>query len=100
MIVVDTNVIAYFVIQSEHTTQAENVLRRDPEWAVPKLWRSELRNVLLMYIKGNLLDLAGAIEKMNEADHIIGELEFEVDSARVLELAANSGCTAYDCEFI
>ncbi len=27
-------------------------------------------------------------------------LEFAVDSSAVLELAATSGCSAYDCEFV
>lgn len=100
MIVVDTNVIAYFVVSSEHTTNAENVLRKDSEWAVPKIWRSELRNVLLMYIRRNTLDLDGALEKMDEAVRRVAGREHEVDSARVLELAHSSGCTAYDCEFV
>ncbi len=100
MIVVDTNVIAYFVISSEHTITAENILRKDSDWAAPKLWRSELRNVLLMYLIRKTLDLDGAFEKMNEAVLRVAGREHEVDSARVLELASSSGCTAYDCEFI
>jgi predicted nucleic acid-binding protein len=100
VIVVDTNVIAYFLIQSEHTTLAENVMLSDLEWTAPRLWRSELRNVLHLYLRRGELDLEGAIDKMHEAESIIGDSEHDVLSSRVLELAHMSGCTAYDCEFV
>jgi len=46
MIVVDTNVIAYFWLPGEYTTFAERALNKDNEWAAPILWRSEFRNIL------------------------------------------------------
>ncbi len=100
MITVDTNLIAYFFIRSEHTALAEAVWQKESRWNAPRLWRSEFRNVLNLYIRRNALDLDGAVEKMSEAENIIGEREFDVDSRRVLELAKWSGCTSYDCEFV
>ena len=35
-----------------------------------------------------------------EAEALIGQPEFPVDGAAVLELALASGCSAYDCEFV
>ncbi len=100
MIVVDTNLIVYSLIESEHTALAEKVLEKDSEWSAPVLWRSELRNVLLLYMRRDELDLEGAVEKMNEAERILADSDYLVDSPRVLELALRSGCTAYDCEFV
>lgn len=100
MIVVDTNVIVYFYVQSEHTTLAEEVMRTDSAWAAPRLWRSEFRNVLNLYLRKGELDLKGALEKMQEAERIIADNEYDVLSSRVLKLCHESGCTAYDCEFV
>ncbi len=46
MIVVDTNVLASLYLPGEHTTAAEILLTRGPNWAAPILWRSEFRNIL------------------------------------------------------
>lgn len=100
MIVVDTNVIAYLVLRNEHSALADSVLETDPIWSAPKLWRSEMRNVLALYVRQAALKLDDAIKGMNKALQVIGDNEYDVDSARVLELAHASGCTAYDCEFV
>ena len=49
MIVVDTNVIAYLFLEGEHTQEAEEVLKIDPDWvSTTRLWRSEFRSVLAL----------------------------------------------------
>ena len=55
MIVVDTNVIAYFYLPTEHTPLAEKLMMQEPVWAAPILWRSELRNVLALYLRKKAL---------------------------------------------
>ena len=57
MIVVDVNVLAYLLIPGKHTGSAERLLEADAHWAAPRLWRSELRNVLATYLRSNLLQL-------------------------------------------
>lgn len=100
MIVVDTNVIAYLFLQGVRTRQAEAILRRDAEWAAPYLWRSEFRNVLALYVRQRILSLDDAQSIRQEAETLMQGGEFEVSSADVLALAASSGCSAYDCEFV
>lgn len=36
----------------------------------------------------------------SEAELVLTNNEYQVDSLAVLKLAAESGCSAYDCEFI
>jgi predicted nucleic acid-binding protein len=100
MIVVDSNVVAYLYLPGEFTAAAEKLLQREPEWAAPLLWRSELRNILALYMRQRLLTFERCFEIQREAEALLSDNEYDVDSFDVLELARDSGCTAYDCEFI
>jgi len=100
MIVVDTNVIAYLYLPGDRTASAESLFREDSEWSAPLLWRSEMRNVLATQIRVGRIELNGAQSIQTEAEQLLDGREFAVDSAEVLQLAAESGCSAYDCEFV
>lgn len=100
MIVVDTNVIAYLYLPGNHTAKSEALLRRDPDWAAPLLWRSEFRNILSGYLRRGDLTFEQACRLQAEAEDLLNGGEHEVDSQRVLELARDSDCSAYDCEFV
>lgn len=100
MIVVDTNIIGYLFLSSEHSLLAERALIKDREWAAPILWRSELRNVLALYMRKNLIKLEHARHIMDGALELLRSREYEVSSYEVLRLASESNCSAYDCEFI
>jgi predicted nucleic acid-binding protein len=101
MIVVDSNVIAYcFISTPKFTEAARALLVSDQNWNAPLLWRSEFRNILLKYVRANLLSLSDATQLQLEAEDLMKNTEFHVDSEQVLELANQSGCSAYDCEFI
>ncbi|MBN1406945.1 MAG: type II toxin-antitoxin system VapC family toxin [Calditrichaceae bacterium] len=60
MIVVDTNVIAYLFFQGDYSKNAVALLKYDPIWIVPFLWKSEFRNVLTLYIRQGNLSLEDA----------------------------------------
>lgn len=100
MIVVDTNVVAYLLIDGQHTSAARATLARDPEWAAPMLWRSEFRNVLSLYLRKGELSLRQAVTLQEAAEELLVGREHAVGSAEVLALAHESGRSAYDCEFV
>ncbi len=100
MIVVDTNTLAYLFIPGKHTSQARQALKKDAGWLAPLLWRSEFRNILASYLRQNLLALSQALQMMQAAEDLMRGGEYEVASIKVLNLAAQSGCSAYDCEFV
>jgi predicted nucleic acid-binding protein len=100
MIVVDTNLIGYLFLSAERTAQAEMVLKRDPNWVAPLLWRSEMRNVLVNYMRKGILTWEDCLEIMDEATELMRGGEYEIVSADVLRLASRSKLSAYDCEFV
>ena len=79
---------------------AELVLRADPEWHAPLLWRSEFRNVLAGCLRRGMLSLDTCLEIVEGAEIQMRGREHAVGSTEVLSLAHDSGCTAYDCEFV
>lgn len=100
MLIVDTNVIAYLYLPTNYTKYAEALLKKDPHWAAPILWRSELRNVLSLYLRKEIIDLDTAFEIQYQAEDLLKDGEYEVISTSVLTLTNTSSCSAYDCEFI
>ena len=100
MIVVDTNVIAYLLLPSEWSAAAEALYQADPSWATPVLWRSELRNILTGYVRRGALSLESAVELQHAAQEMLCANELNIESRNVLQLAQQSGCSAYDCEFV
>lgn len=100
MIVVDTNVLAYFYLPGKHTAAAEAVFLKDPEWVAPRLWRSEFRNVLATYMRGRVLTFDEAVRTYRRAESLIADGEYDVGAVEVLRLASESGCSGYDCEFV
>jgi predicted nucleic acid-binding protein len=100
VIVVDSNVLLYLYLPGEYTANAEALLKQDPEWAAPVLWRSEFRNVLAGYLRRKALSFEQACALQEEAEDLMGGSEFELDSQAVLALVRDSDCSAYDCEFV
>jgi len=100
MIVVDTNIIGYFFLDSDFSAQVEKAYQKDSHWAAPLLWRSEFRNVLAGYIRQKILTLADANQIMAEAETLLRGEEYTVNSTDVLKLVSDSSCSAYDCEFV
>jgi len=100
VIIADTNLIAYLLVPGQFTSAAEAVFKKDPVWAAPLLWRSELRNVLWLYVRNGQKSVTDVLQVMRTAESLMFGHEFQVDSAPVLALAAQSMHSPYDCEFV
>ncbi|HSK89124.1 MAG TPA: type II toxin-antitoxin system VapC family toxin [Anaerolineales bacterium] len=99
MIVADTNLIVYLFIAGDQTMLAQKVLVKDPYWIVPPLWRSEFENVLAAHIRRGM-SLIEAKRIMEDAVETLENRQIVPSYGSVLELIAESDCTAYDCEFV
>ena len=100
MIVADANLIAYFAIHTVHSPLAEAVCAADAVWVAPLLWRSEFRGTLVKYMQHGGMGFELAIASLRVAEETIAGREYAVDSRKVLELAVQSKCSAYDCEYV
>ena len=99
-IVVDTNIVAYYWLPGVHTENAVALRQRTGDWLVPRLWRSEFRNVLARYLRAGTIGLDQARALIRSAEAELVDCEREVDSTAVMDLVAASACSAYDCEFV
>ena len=99
MIVVDSNIVAYLLIEGDRTDAARRALVKDPEWIAPSLWRSELRNLLMGYLRSGAMTLDSALTVVSLAEARVAT-PTAPETRSVLELALRSGCSAYDCEFV
>ena len=100
MIVADTNLIAYLLVEGPFTKEARAVYEKDPDWVAPSSWWSEFRNVLVLSLRRGIMSFTEALEVIEDADLLMGGKDRDSPSFRILRLAADSGCSAYDCEFV
>ncbi len=100
MIIVDTNIIAYLHVNGKFTTLALQLLEKDSTWVAPPLWQSEFRNLLLNYIRHNIMSIEDAIDLMEDALLTMQNRELIPSNELIMTLAANSSLSSYDCEFV
>ena len=100
MIVVDTNVIVYFLLGEELGTDAEQLFKQDPEWAAPVILMSELRNVLLGFVRQGGMGPDQAKAMSDDVGAILGDRTATVAGDQVFDVALECGLTAYDAEFV
>jgi predicted nucleic acid-binding protein len=99
VIVVDTNVVSYFILPGPDIGLAREAARRDV-WCAPLLWRSEFRSVLASQMRQSGMPLVAASEAMMRAERLLWGREYSARSSTVLNCIARSQRSAYDCEFI
>lgn len=100
MIVADTNLVAYLLVEGDRTAAARAVWEKDPRWMLPTLWRSEFLNVLTTAVRAHVLTLVQAHETWQVAQTIFANSEIEVSGDDVLEAAAARKLSAYDAQFV
>ena len=100
MIVVDTNVMVYFLTGAGLGDDAALLFKKDPEWSAPPILMSELRNVLMGLLrKGDLRD-RDAVDICDDAEAVLGERVAHVPSDVVLQVSMDNDLSAYDAEFV
>jgi predicted nucleic acid-binding protein len=100
VIVADTNLVAYLLIEGTQTAIAKAVWAKDPHWMLPTIWRSEFLNVLTTAVRADALTLEEAHQAWHAALTLFGANEFEPSGDDILERAAERNVSAYDAQFV
>jgi predicted nucleic acid-binding protein len=100
VIVVDTNVVAYFVIAGTLTVEAEALRSRDRDWRAPALLRSEWLNVCVHHIRQGMFDRDQAIRSFRRGLSLVTISEEFPDPLQIMNLHLVGGCSSYDCQFV
>ena len=99
MIVVDTNVLAYLLIEGDHTADAQALRLADPDWRSDPFLLVEFSNLLATQVKSGALSAAQAETLLGVAGQQIAEW-IEVPHPEVLAVAVVRQISAYDARFI
>lgn len=100
MIVADANLVAYYYLPGPFQSRAQKVIQKDSVWFVPPIFISEFRNILLGFVRGHKLQKKDAIELAVKVELVFSQRTKRISSAEVLDVACDSGCSAYDAEYI
>jgi len=99
LIVADTNLVAYLLIEGERTQAVRAVWRKDSNWVLPPLWRAEFLSVLVTTVRAGVLDEEEAHRVWERAISLFGGRERHAGGRAVLSMALEYGISAYDAQF-
>lgn len=99
MLAVDTNVLAYLLLEGDRTAQARDLYARDPDWRSEAFLLVEFCNILATYVRRGALGADTAAELLRAAERVAGRL-VNLPHARTLALAGEFGISAYDARFL
>jgi predicted nucleic acid-binding protein len=99
VVLVDTNVLAYLLIQGDRTPAAQALYARDPDWRSEAFIMVEFSNILTTYVRTQAMTLEQGMDLLAEAQVLIPALT-SLQHSRALESATEFGISAYDARFI
>jgi predicted nucleic acid-binding protein len=99
MVVVDTNILAYLLIDGDRTPDAQALLARDAEWKSEAFLLIEFSNILATYVRAGSLRRGDAYALLDEAEKRVRGL-VNLPHSRALRLAEQFAVSAYDARFL
>lgn len=100
MLLVDTNVLTYLLIEGDHTKAAQKLHRRDPDWRSEAFLLVEFTNVLVSSIAAKRMTLSLAVNFLARASALLDGKLARIPHSSVLAVAARYGVSAYDARFL
>jgi predicted nucleic acid-binding protein len=99
LILVDTNILVYLLIEGDRTSGAQDLFSRDSEWCSEAFVMVEFSNVLATYARSGALRRAQSAELLTEAHATLAAMH-TVANEQALEAAMEYEISAYDARFI
>lgn len=99
VVVVDTNVLAYLMLEGDRTSAAQELFERDADWRSEAFIMVEFSNVLTTYVRTKVLSRDQGLKLLAGAEKLVPVLT-SVQNARALEVATQFGISAYDARFV
>lgn len=99
MVLVDTNVLAYLMLEGDRTSAAQELFERDADWRSEAFIMVEFSNVLTTYVRTKVLSRDQGLKLLAGAEKLVPVLT-SVQNARALEVATQFGISAYDARFV
>jgi len=100
VLIIDTNVVAYLLIEGDYTAAARLLHRRDDDWRSEAFIMVEFANVLTASIAARRMNLVRAQRFLADATSLLrGKLAL-ISYDSVLSLAVQYRVTAYDARFL
>jgi predicted nucleic acid-binding protein len=99
VLAVDTNVLAYLLLEGDRTADAQALYAADADWRSEGFLLVEFSNVLATYRRRGALPGDAAVELLDTAQRVVSGL-VNLPHARALALAAEYGVSAYDARFL
>lgn len=99
MVVVDTNVLAYLLIEGDRTADAQALFARDADWRSEGFVLVEFSNILVTYRRSGALGAGTTEGLLASAESVLSGL-LNLPHARALGLALEFGVSAYDARFL
>lgn len=100
MVVVDTNVLAYLLLEGPQTAAARALFDVDPDWRSEPFILVEFANVLATTVRVRRLALGTAMVAYEDARRVLEPGLREAPARDVLTLADQFSISAYDARFI
>lgn len=99
VILVDTNILAYLLIEGDHTAAAQALYEHDPDWHSEAFLMVEFTNILATYVRTQAMTFKQGIGLLTEAQAVMTTLT-SLPNSQALGTATEFGISAYDARFI
>lgn len=100
MVIVDTNILAYVLLDGDRTRDAQALLLADEDWHTDAFALVEFSNLLATSVRVRGLPQGTASDLLSAAENLIGRGMHTVSHSAALAVANRHSVSAYDARFL